>query len=92
MVHTGGEPPADRAAFREFVRRHHPDVGGDPVVFAAGVEEYRRRQREQGEPVSEVDERFDGPVEFVVTPRGIRGIATRIGRWRARRRRPPRVS
>ncbi|MGW0518486.1 hypothetical protein [Crossiella sp. NPDC003009] len=89
MVDTGGEPPADRAAFREYVRRHHPDVGGDPVAFAAAVAAYRRRQ---AEAESEVDDRFDAPVEIVVTPRGIRGIATRIGRWRAKRRRPPRVN
>ena len=26
-----------RRAFRAFVRAHHPDVGGDPAVFAATV-------------------------------------------------------
>ena len=25
------------ARFRAFTRRHHPDVGGDPEVFRAGV-------------------------------------------------------
>jgi hypothetical protein len=25
---------------REFVRRHHPDRGGDPVVFVAGLREF----------------------------------------------------
>ena len=24
---------------REFVRRHHPDRGGDPAVFVAGLRE-----------------------------------------------------
>ena len=27
----------DRAAFRAFVRAHHPDVGGDPETFRAGL-------------------------------------------------------
>ena len=30
-----------RAAFRRFVREHHPDRGGDPAVFAAGVRAFR---------------------------------------------------
>jgi hypothetical protein len=29
--------PEERAAFRAFVREHHPDRGGDPEVFAAGL-------------------------------------------------------
>jgi hypothetical protein len=28
----------ERARRREFARRHHPDVGGDPAVFVAGWE------------------------------------------------------
>jgi hypothetical protein len=27
---------------REFVRRHHPDRGGDPAVFNAGLREFDR--------------------------------------------------
>lgn len=27
--------------FRAFVRTHHPDVGGDPDVFRAGVDAWR---------------------------------------------------
>lgn len=27
--------------FRAFVRTHHPDVGGDPAVFSAGVAAWR---------------------------------------------------
>lgn len=34
-------PPSTPSEFREFVRRHHPDVGGDPEVFAAGVAAWR---------------------------------------------------
>lgn len=29
--------PERRAAFRAFVRIHHPDVGGDPETFRAGL-------------------------------------------------------
>ncbi|MEV6642215.1 hypothetical protein [Amycolatopsis sp. NPDC051371] len=49
---------ASRAAFRAFVRAHHPDVGGDPAQFAAGLARFRA-----GEPAvveSEVDSsRYD---------------------------------
>lgn len=34
-------PPRTPSEFRAFVRRHHPDVGGDPDVFAAGVAAWR---------------------------------------------------
>ena len=29
-------------AFRRFALQHHPDQGGDPVRFQAGLEAYRR--------------------------------------------------
>ena len=29
-------------AFRRFALRHHPDHGGDPDTFQAGVDAYRR--------------------------------------------------
>ena len=35
--------PRTAQEFRDFARRHHPDVGGDPDVFAAGVAAYRAR-------------------------------------------------
>ncbi|MDT7725067.1 MAG: hypothetical protein QOI21_1643 [Actinomycetota bacterium] len=74
------EEEAARAAYRAFVRKHHPDVGGDPDEFIAGLEKLRRT----GPP----EDRFDAPVMFVVNPKGIVG---RVRRWRDRRRRPPRV-
>jgi hypothetical protein len=46
--------PDERAAFRAFVREHHPDRGGDPEVFAAGLARFR-----EPEPV---DPRYDAPV------------------------------
>ena len=42
----GVSPTAGRTevteAFRRFALRHHPDRGGDPARFQAGVEAYRR--------------------------------------------------
>ncbi|MGW5054514.1 hypothetical protein [Actinokineospora sp. NPDC004072] len=71
-----------RDEYREFVRRHHPDRGGDPEVFAAGLAELRAR----GDP------RFDAPVVGGADPpRGVRGAAARVRRWYARRFRKPRV-
>jgi hypothetical protein len=78
------EEEAARAAYRAFVREHHPDVGGDPDEFVAGLEKLRRQQA--GPPGD--SPRFDAPVTFVVNPKGVAG---RVRRWRDRRRRPPRV-
>ncbi|WP_344886106.1 hypothetical protein [Allokutzneria multivorans] len=72
-----------RAAIRDFVRAHHPDVGGDPDEFVAGL---ARLRAEFGEPrgnAAPADE-----VSFVVRRRGVRGL---LQRWRSRRGRPPRV-
>ncbi|MET9000853.1 hypothetical protein [Amycolatopsis sp. Hca4] len=75
---TAREPrdPEGRAAFRAFVRAHHPDVGGDPAEFAAGLARFR-------EPAP--DARFDAPVTFVRRRRGLAAVLARF------RRRPPRV-
>ncbi|MEV5753625.1 hypothetical protein AB0L00_37880 [Actinoallomurus sp. NPDC052308] len=39
---------ADRHDFSVWVRAHHPDVGGDPEQFAAGIERWRARSGEAG--------------------------------------------
>lgn len=61
---------AARRAIREFVRTHHPDRGGDPAVFVAGLAALRRC-RTAG--------RGGGEVVFY---RRRRGLAVVTGSWR----------
>lgn len=76
----------DRAEFLRFVRENHPDVGGDPEVFTAGVAGYLAARRGAARPGDPVD-RYDSPV--VGVPH--RGLLTRLADALRRRRRPPRV-
>ncbi|RRO14787.1 hypothetical protein EIL87_18820 [Saccharopolyspora rhizosphaerae] len=77
------QDPATRAEIRAFVRANHPDVGGDPEAFAAGLARLRARSGDGS--------RFDAPVVVEVRPRGVRGVLHRVRcRWR-RRHAPPRV-
>jgi hypothetical protein len=78
---TGRDDPERRAAFRAFVRTHHPDVGGDPAEFAAGLARFRAGESEMD------DARYDAPLRFVVNRRGVAAVLARF----RRRRRPPRV-
>ena len=41
-VRPGAGPDDVTEAFRRFALRHHPDRGGDPDTFQAGVDAYRR--------------------------------------------------
>ncbi|WP_083275140.1 hypothetical protein [Pseudonocardia sp. HH130630-07] len=69
----GGLTPEQRAAYRAFVRTHHPDRGGDPAEFRAGLARYRALAA--GEALDDpagtarepdpADRRFDGPIEIV---------------------------
>ena len=68
----------DRAAFRAWVRTHHPDVGGDPEEFRAGLE--RRAGMEGRRSGGE-----GGVVE--VTVFRSRGGLWLLARWVRRRRR-----
>lgn len=76
--------PEQRAAFRAFVKSHHPDRGGDPDVFAAGLTAFRSAPPAESDP--RPADRFDAPV--VVESRR-RALARRARRWCGRRR--PRV-
>ncbi|CAM01178.1 hypothetical protein A8924_2265 [Saccharopolyspora erythraea NRRL 2338] len=80
-----GRDAAVRADLRAFVRTHHPDVGGDPEVFAAGLAELRARQARELELD---DARYDAPIVIVHRPGVVRGVARRIRGWRRRRHRP----
>jgi hypothetical protein len=52
------QDPATRAAYRAFVRANHPDRGGDPEAFVAGLARFREpAARPAGVP--------DPPVEVV---------------------------
>ena len=70
-----------RRARREFIRTHHPDRGGDPAAFAAGLAAYDRRP--DGEPAPRVVIVPDTP--WLVSL--LRPILRRI----VRRRPPPRA-
>jgi hypothetical protein len=70
----------ERAAYRAFVRENHPDRGGDPEVFVAGL----ARFREAG--YGEDDPRFDAPVEVVrPLPFPVRVGVALIRTWHRRR-------
>ena len=70
-----------RRARREFIRTHHPDRGGDPAAFAAGLAAYDRRP--DREPAARVVIVADTP--WLVSL--LRPILRRMG-WR---RPPPRT-
>ena len=77
---------AERAAYRAFVREHHPDRGGDPDEFVAGL----ARFREGGTtPPLDDDPRWDAPVEIVTplpAPVRVAVALIRTLRWHRRRR------
>lgn len=80
---------ADKAAYREFVRTHHPDVGGDPDEFAARLDEFRRGRRTEiaagTEPAAHGE-----PLVFVRRSRGVPRLLAAFAA-RRRRKRNPRV-
>jgi hypothetical protein len=71
----------ERAAYRAFVRDNHPDRGGDPEAFVAGLERFR-----QAQPDTVDDARFDAPVEVVrPLPFPVRVGVALIRTWHRRR-------
>lgn len=42
------------AAFRRFALRHHPDRGGDPATFQAGLDAYHQLTRTPRAPANVV--------------------------------------
>lgn len=71
-----------RDARREFIRAHHPDHGGDPAAFAAGLADFDRLR--PGAPAARVVVVADTPLLASL----LRALMHRIG-WR---RPPPRVT
>jgi hypothetical protein len=71
-----------RRLVRAHVRRHHPDVGGDPEVFATGLSALRAELGHDGRPAG--NDRV-----IVVRSRGPRAWLRRLlGPRPARRSRP----
>lgn len=90
--------PAERAAYRAFVREHHPDRGGDPEEFVAGLARFRSGDRgpaadsagNGGAAADRPRDRADGPVEIVASlPPPLRLALHLVRIWRRRYR--PRV-
>jgi hypothetical protein len=85
------ETPAERAAFRAFVKANHPDRGGDPDIFAAGLTRFGRgpvRPAPVGHGGDEHgSDRYDRPVEVVADlPLPVRVGVALIRTWRRHRR------
>jgi hypothetical protein len=76
---TDGDAGGQRRAFRAWVRAHHPDAGGDPDEFAAGIARWRQRRPGGGAPASAVS-----------VFRARHGL-WHVQRWWRRRRQAPRV-
>jgi hypothetical protein len=71
----------ERAAYRAFVREHHPDRGGDPDEFVAGLARFRAGHADPAD-----DPRFDAPIEVVAPlPFPVRVGVALIRTWHRRR-------
>lgn len=83
----GAATPAERAAFRAFVREHHPDRGGDPEVFVRGLARFRPAARAGGADLDA--EAAEAPVETVTPlplPVRVAVALIRTVRWHRHRR------
>jgi hypothetical protein len=67
-VSESAEEALWRAEFRAFVRDHHPDRGGDPAAFVAGMARFAESRPHPGAPrPDDLDPRYDRPIE-ITTP------------------------
>ena len=53
-VRPDAAPSEVAAAFRRYAVRNHPDLGGDPAAFQAGVDAYRQLTRPSRVPANVV--------------------------------------
>jgi hypothetical protein len=92
MISDRASAPEERAAYRRWVRDHHPDVGGDPEEFAAGLARLRAATSGAGSgcPERRRRDRYDAPVAIVPDHQRLRAAARRLWR-RLHRPDPPRV-
>jgi hypothetical protein len=73
----------ERSVFRAFVREHHPDRGGDPEIFAAGL----ARFASHGQPPPESPPRpGPQPVDLSALPFPVRVGVALIRTWHHHRR------
>ena len=78
--------PEQRRQRRELLRRHHPDLGGDPAEFLRVVRAFESGGERPGRRAA------GDEVRFVRRPRGVARIAAWVrGRVGRRPPRPPRV-
>jgi hypothetical protein len=81
--------PEQRAAFRAFAREHHPDHGGDPETFAAGVERFRAVADHGGAAAADAPADAGPSAEPVgPVPSPVRVAVALIRTWRRRHERP----
>lgn len=85
-ITAADEDAVQRRAYREFVRTHHPDRGGDPDVFRTGLEHHRRRVAIRAD-----DPRLNAPIVVLRRDRGPKRLVGAAVRAWERHRRPPRV-
>ncbi|MEW2506808.1 hypothetical protein AB0878_40785 [Amycolatopsis sp. NPDC047767] len=74
---------AEKAAYREFVRAHHPDAGGDAEAFREGLARFHQVDRSARQPESRPAE----SVSFVVRRRGLTRVLAALAARRRRKRR-----
>ena len=84
-VGAGVAPREVRAAFRRFARLHHPDRGGDPETFQAGLDAYQRL-------VGSRSPSAGAEVVFHRRPQGLSALRAGWKAHRGRRRRRARVT
>ncbi|MEV4596971.1 hypothetical protein AB0K15_06160 [Amycolatopsis sp. NPDC049253] len=71
---------AEKAAYREFVRTHHPDAGGDAEAFREGLARFHDVDAPARPPAAE-------SVIFVVRRRGLARVLAALAARRRRKRR-----